>query len=71
MVTERGGPRKYAIDIETPSTGPVFKGTVALKADFAMNLGAGMYLIAGFEASAKIMTPRWRRVARWLLRSVR
>jgi hypothetical protein len=57
LVTEPGGPRKYAIEIETPSTGAVFKGTLAMKADFSLNLRAGMYLIAGFEASATVVTP--------------
>jgi hypothetical protein len=52
MVTKPGGPRAYAIDIETPITGPVFKGILAFKADFALNARAGLYVTAGFEGSA-------------------
>jgi hypothetical protein len=59
LVTEHDGPREYAIDIETPSSGPVFKGTLTLKADFAVNLS--MSANAELKASATVTTPWWRR----------
>jgi hypothetical protein len=58
MVTRVGGPRAYAIDIETPSTGRVFKGTLCLSIDWALSLDAGVYVIAGLDVSAQVVKRR-------------
>jgi hypothetical protein len=63
LVMEPVQPRKYAIDIETPRTGPVFKGSVSLAMDFALSLDAGMHAITG-DVSAHVARPWWRQLLR-------
>jgi hypothetical protein len=52
--TERvtASPRTQAIDIETPATGHVFKGTITLNIDLGLVLKDGFNATAGFKAQA-------------------
>lgn len=48
-------PRTQSIDIETPATGHVFKGTVQLNIDLSLLLRDGFNVGADLEASAKVI----------------
>ena len=52
--TERDRPsRSYPIDIQTPATGPVFKGTIALNIDLGMLVTSRVF--ARVESSAEFI----------------
>jgi hypothetical protein len=47
------GPRTYEIDIETPLTGPVFKGLITLSIFFGQLIAANVTF--GFECNAEVI----------------
>lgn len=48
-------PRTQEIDIDTPITGPVFKGAMALNIQFGLSLAGSLSMKAEFEAHAEVI----------------
>lgn len=49
------GRRVYRVEVETPSAGLVFKGTVALNVDLGLMLEGGFNLTAAVEVKAEVI----------------
>jgi hypothetical protein len=64
-------PRTQAIDIETPSTGQVFKGTIALNIDLGLVLNAGLTMRADFQARAEVVRNAKRGLMSRLVRKLK
>jgi hypothetical protein len=53
-------PRIYAIDLETPATGHVFKGTIALNVDLGLELSGGLSMSADVHVKSEVIrNPSW------------
>jgi hypothetical protein len=48
-------PRVYAIDIETPATGHVFKGTITLNIDLGLTLGESLSMRADLQVESEVI----------------
>jgi hypothetical protein len=57
-------PRVYAIDVETPATGHVFKGTIALNVDLGFELSGSLTMSADVHVKSEVVrNPSWAPVA--------
>jgi hypothetical protein len=64
-------PRVYAIQIETPATGPIFIGTVALNIAFGLELSGSLSMSADLEVTPEVIrngkpTTGWHSYRSWL-----